>query len=153
MSHHIGTPVTGYTGLVYLSHLFPDRNRLPCTGPQLADYDMVPLDSNAVRSNAGDRPNGSGSLSDITRPRNGIHKSRLDVLALWILVESGGALHIVTMIFLLGFSTTSTGAISAVSLGHRSLCVVQLSPFFDCLVLLKGAAVGDATWDFYILLQ
>lgn len=32
----------------------PDRNRLPHASPQLADWDVVPLDGNAVRSNVDD---------------------------------------------------------------------------------------------------
>jgi hypothetical protein len=41
-------------GILALSSL-PDRNCLPRAGPQLADCDMVPLDSNAVRNNVDDR--------------------------------------------------------------------------------------------------
>ena len=76
----------------------------------------------------------------------GIRKSRLDVL--WILVESG-ALYSVTTIFLLGFSTTNTGAIFAVSLGQISVrCCCSVVPFLDCFVILKGW-LGDAEWRFY----
>ena len=80
--------------------------------------------------------------------RNGIRKSRLDVL--WILVESG-ALYSITMIFLLGFSKTNTGAIFAASLGQISVrCSVQVVPFMDYFVLLKDD-VGGTKRDFYVL--
>jgi len=71
--------------------------------------------------------------------RNGIRRSRLDVL--WILVESG-ALYSVTMIFLLGFSATNTGAIFAASLGQISVRF-SVVPFF----ILEGSA-GDPKWNF-----
>jgi hypothetical protein len=68
--------------------------------------------------------------------RNSICKSRLDVL--WIPVESG-ALYSVTMIFLLGFSATNTGATFVVSLKQISVTVrCSVVPFLDYFVLLKG---------------
>ena len=68
--------------------------------------------------------------------RNGIRKSRLDVL--WILVESG-ALYSVTMIFLLGFSETNTGAIFAASLGQISVrCPSPRMFYLRWLVILYG---------------
>jgi hypothetical protein len=58
----------------------------------------------------------------------GIRASRLSVL--WILVESG-ALYSVTTLFLLGFSSTNTGAIFAASLGQISVRVpASFSPSF-----------------------
>lgn len=66
--------------------------------------------------------------------RNGIHKSRLDVL--WILVESG-ALYSVIMIFLLGFPETNTGAIFAASLG-------QISALAPTLIIVRAGLRGPS---------
>ena len=55
----------------------------------------------------------------------GLRASRLSVL--WILVESG-ALYSITTAFLLGFSSTNTGGLFAVSLGQISVRVLLHSP-------------------------
>ncbi|KAI0261123.1 hypothetical protein BC834DRAFT_972910 [Gloeopeniophorella convolvens] len=58
----------------------------------------------------------------------GIRASRLSLL--WILVESG-ALYSVTTIFLLGFSSTNTGALFAASLG-------QISALAPTLIIVRA---------------
>jgi hypothetical protein len=133
-SHHFGTPVTGYTGLVNLSHLSPTETVFLARVHNwlIATWCLSIATQFGATLMIGYRLWKSIRLNST---RNGIRKSRLDVL--WILVESG-ALYSVTMI-LLGFSTTNTGAIFAVSLGHISVTVrCSVVPFLDCFVLLKG---------------
>ncbi|KAH8984386.1 hypothetical protein EDB86DRAFT_153961 [Lactarius hatsudake] len=65
----------------------------------------------------------------------GLRASRLSVL--WILVESG-ALYSVTTIFLLGFSSTNTGAIFAASLG-------QISALAPTLIIVRAGLKSSGT--------
>jgi hypothetical protein len=144
-SHHFGTPVTGYTGLVNLSHLSPTETVFLARVHNwlIATWCLSIATQFGATLMIGYRLWKSIRLNST---RNGIRKSRLDVL--WILVESG-ALYSVTMIFLLGFSAANTGAIFAASLGQISVrCSVV--PFIDYFVLLEGG-VGGAKWDFYVL--
>lgn len=71
-------------------------------------------------------------------------ESRVSRLAvLWILVESG-ALHTVTTIFLLGFSSTNTSVIFVASLGQIGVRVPLSSP---SSVFLKRHLVAGAGSD------
>jgi hypothetical protein len=144
-SHHFGTLVTGYTGLVNLSQLSPTQTVF--LGRVLNWLDATWSLSIATQLGAtlmiGYRFWKSIRLNSTSI---GIRKSRLDVL--WILVESG-ALYSITTIFLLGFAATNTGGLFAVSLGQISVrCPVVL--FLDYFVLLKSG-VGDTKWDSYVL--
>ncbi|KAH9046130.1 hypothetical protein EDB84DRAFT_715672 [Lactarius hengduanensis] len=65
----------------------------------------------------------------------GLRASRLSVL--WILVESG-ALYTVTTIFLVGFSSTNTGAIFAAALG-------QISALAPTLIIVRAGLKSSGT--------
>ncbi|KAH9050355.1 hypothetical protein EDB83DRAFT_1370794 [Lactarius deliciosus] len=66
---------------------------------------------------------------------NGLRGPRLSVF--WILVESG-ALYTVTTIFLVGFSSTNTGAIFAASLG-------QISALAPTLIIVRAGLKSSGT--------
>jgi hypothetical protein len=65
----------------------------------------------------------------------GLRASRFGIL--WILVESG-ALYSVTTLFLLGFSSTNTGAIFAASLG-------QISALVPTLIIVRAGLKSSAS--------
>ena len=73
----------------------------------------------------------------------GIRGSRFS--ALWILVQSG-ALYSITTVFLLGFSSTNTGAIFAASLGQISVRVLLPSLFFPQETCFVSGAGSDADY-------
>lgn len=137
-SHHFVTLVTGYTGLVNLSHLSPTETVFL---PRVHNWLIATWCLSIATQFGATLMIGFRFWKSIryNSTRNGIRKSRLDVL--WILVESG-ALYSVTTIFLLGFSTANTGAIFAASLGQISVrCSVPT-------VLPVLRVVGDIKWDF-----
>jgi hypothetical protein len=112
-----GTPVTGYTGLVNLSHLSPTETVFL---PRVHNWLIATWCLSIATQFGATLMIGYRFWKSIrwNSTQNGIRKSRLDVL--WILVESG-ALYSVSMIFLLGFSERNTGAIFAASLGQISV--------------------------------
>jgi hypothetical protein len=125
----LGTPVTGYTGLVNLSHLSPTETVFL---PRVHNWLIATWCLSIATQFGATLMIGYRFWKSIrwNSTRNGIRKSRLDVL--WILVESG-ALYSVTMMFLLGFSETNTGAIFAASLGQISVRCPAIR-FLDCFV-------------------
>jgi hypothetical protein len=126
-SHHFGTPVTGFTALVNLSQLTPTETVFVA---RVLDWLLATWSLSIATQLGATLLIGYRFWKSIrwNSTLKGIRKSRLDIL--WILVESG-ALYSITMIFLLGFAATNTGAIFAVSLGQISVrcLIVQILLF------------------------
>jgi hypothetical protein len=121
-SHHFGTPVTSYTGLVNLFHLSPTETVFLARAHNwlIATWCFSIATQFGATLMIGYR---FWKFIRWNSTRNGIRKSRLDVLR--ILVESG-ALYSVTMIFLFGFSATNGHDLRCLCLPDRSVswCVV-----------------------------
>jgi hypothetical protein len=110
-------PVTGYTALVNLSRLSPTDSVFL---PRVHNWLLATWSLSIATQFGATVLIGYRFWKTIRWTSKGIRASRLSVL--WILVESG-ALYSVTTIFLLGFSSTNTGAIFAASLGQISVRV------------------------------
>ncbi|KAI0286334.1 hypothetical protein BC826DRAFT_94071 [Russula brevipes] len=113
----IASGVTGYTALVNLSRISPTDTGTVFL-PRVHNLLLATWTLSVATQFGATVLIGYRIWRAIRWSSKGIRASRLSVL--WIVVESG-ALYSVTTIFLLGFSSTNTGAIFANSLGQISV--------------------------------
>jgi len=128
----IATAATGYTGLINLAQLSPNETVYL---PRVHNWLIATWCLSIATQLGATLMIGYRFWKSIrwNSTRNGICKSRLDIL--WILVESG-ALYSVTMIFMLGFSTTNIGGIFVVCLG-------QISALAPTLIIVRAGLRGS----------
>jgi len=131
----IASGVTGYTALVNLSRISPTDTGTVFL-PRVHNLLLATWTLSVATQFGATVLIGYRILKAIRWSSKGIRASRLSVL--WIVVESG-ALYSVTTIFLLGFSSTNTGAIFANSLG-------QISALGPTLIIVRAGLKGSSSF-------
>ncbi|KAH9962551.1 hypothetical protein BGW80DRAFT_862892 [Lactifluus volemus] len=121
----IASTITGYTALAHLATLPPNGSVFT---PSVHNWLIATWVLSIATQFGATLLIGYRFWITMLPNSKGIRASRLSIL--WILVESG-ALYSVTTIFLLGFSSTNTGALFASSLG-------QISALAPTLIIVRA---------------